>query len=187
MIRPRFTPLIVSLAAMLAALAYSTHEVGAQETQIRSFADVNFGTSNRDGENSGFSVGTFDLLVRSRLSEEFYFLAESTFEFEDAFEVDVERLQVEYVVSPSFQVTVGRQHSPIGFWNTHYHHGKLLQPTIERPLMFQFSNEGGPMPTHVTGLSVSGSDLVGLIWPMMSPSETGSDRHRWQTTTSRNP
>ncbi len=95
MIRPRFTPLKVSLAVALAPLAWAVPEAGAQEILIRGFADVNFDVSDREGKNSSFGLGKYDLLVRSRLSEDFYFLAESVFEFEEYLGVDVERLEVE--------------------------------------------------------------------------------------------
>lgn len=56
---------------------------------------------------------------------------------------------------------LGRFHNPIGYWNTHYHHGAYLMTTISRPGAMSYESAGGPLPTHLTGLYVEGTREVG--------------------------
>lgn len=111
----------VVLLALLCAV-WSAGRATAQETVIRGFADVTFDVADDDGNNQ-FGIGQFDLFLASQLSEKVSFLGEIVFESEgDGFIVDVERMQITYRVSPSLSISVGKQHSPIGYWNTEYHH-----------------------------------------------------------------
>jgi len=61
-----------------------------------------------------------------------------------------------------FRVSMGRLHTPIGYWNNTYHHGTLIQPTIDRPVMFLFENRRGVLPIHTTGVQVGGRDISPL-------------------------
>lgn len=70
--------------------------------------------------------------------------------------VDVERLQIIYRWSDALRVTAGRGHTKLGFWNESYHHGALLQPTVDRPEMLKFEDDGGMLPVHFVGVEVSG-------------------------------
>ena len=49
---------------------------------------------------------------------------------------------------------IGRFHSPSRYWNSTYHHGQYMQTSISRPLIEQFEDDGGVLPTHITGLMV---------------------------------
>jgi hypothetical protein len=131
-----------------------------QQTSIRGFADVTFRVSDDDAENSSFQLGQYDLFFSSRLGEGWRFLAETVFEYDGgSFIVDVERVQIHYAVAPGISLVAGKQHTPIGYWNTEYHHGSLLQPTIQRPSMYLFEDEGGVLPIHTMGLGISGRGI----------------------------
>ena len=143
-------------------LTLASARAWAQETRIRGFADVNFATTDAPGIASGFRLGQFDTYITSKLAERWSFLSEAVFEFEKDFVVDVERLMVAYRASEQFTLSVGKHHTPFGYWNTAYHHGTLLQPTIDRPLMFKFEDDGGPLPVHTVGLMVEGRDITSL-------------------------
>lgn len=132
----------------------------SQETQWRGFADVGFSTAETRGKNSSFRLGQLDLFVVSQLSERVSFLGETVIEFDRTFVADVERLILSYALAPSVRLSAGRHHTPIGYWSTAYHHGELIQPTIDRPLLFRFEDEGGILPIHTTGISISGRDLT---------------------------
>jgi hypothetical protein len=137
----------------------------AQETTIRGFTDVTVGGSNRPGANSAFGLGQFDLYVTSKVADRVSFLGETVFEFDDAggeFIVDVERVIVSYEASHLLRLAGGKHHTPLGYWNNAYHHGTLLQPTIQRPLLMRFEDEGGILPIHTTGLLVAGRDISPL-------------------------
>lgn len=130
--------------------------------QLRGFADVGARVSGEKGRRGGFDVGQFDLYLTSQLSEKLSFLAETVFEYDNDYVVDVERVIVTYAASRAFRVSLGKHHTPIGYWNTRYHHGSLIQPTAERPLLFAFEDEGGVLPIHAVGVLASGRDLSRL-------------------------
>jgi len=47
---------------------------------------------------------------------------------------------------------VGRFHQPGKYWTTEHHHGQYLQTSISRPGIEEWEDEGGVLPTHITGL-----------------------------------
>jgi hypothetical protein len=136
---------------------------------LRGFSNVDFnvpwGDSDPDGEepNSAFLLGQFDLYMTSRLTDQISFLGEVVFELNEAQEavVDVERLQIRYRWSDGFRAAAGRGHTALGYWNEVYHHGALLQPTVERPEALKFEDDGGILPVHFVGLEVGGKALAG--------------------------
>lgn len=72
-------------------------------------------------------------------------------------ENEMERLQLGWLVRPTSTVWLGRFHNPLGFWNTEHHHGAYMQTTISRPGIIAFEDEGGVLPTHVSGLLAEGA------------------------------
>jgi len=149
--------LIFCLISALSFLCLNT--LSAQETIIRGFTDVDFAASDEPSEHTSFSLGQYDLYMTSELSDRLSFLGEIVFEFDQDFVVDVERVQIEYEWDNYFNVSVGKHHTPIGYWNTAYHHGTLLQPTIQRPLLFRFEDEDGILPIHTTGIRFWGANI----------------------------
>jgi hypothetical protein len=127
--------------------------------QLRGFTDVGFSDSNQKGAHSTFSTGGFNLFMTSRLSDRFSVLAELLFEFDPANGVhtDLERAELHYTPSDYFNLTAGRFHTAIGYYNTAYHHASWLIPTVTRPFLFQFEDGGGVLPTHNVGLSATGA------------------------------
>ncbi|HUK20647.1 MAG TPA: hypothetical protein VLV45_03715 [Gemmatimonadales bacterium] len=153
----RFSGPVVLLSLLLTARGLS-----AQETLIRGFTDVTAAASDASGAHSTFALGQYDLFITSALAPKWSFLGESVFEFDEDFVVDVERLIISYRPSSHVQIAVGKHHTPFGYWNNAYHHGALMQPTIERPDMFLFEDDGGILPIHTTGLLIAGRDLTPL-------------------------
>lgn len=148
---------------LAAALALSASSVTAQETRIHGFTDVTYRNGRRLADTSAFAVGQFDLYVTSRLSDKTSFLSETVFEFDretGEFVVDVERVIVTVAPSAHFRFAAGKHHTPIGFWNNAYHHGTAMQPTIARPGLFSFEDEGGMLPIHSVGVLAAGRDLT---------------------------
>jgi hypothetical protein len=148
-------------AALLTLAAVLAPPLAAQETHLSGFTDVTFRASDEPGDNSAFGLGQFVGHVRSRLGGNWSFLAETVFEWDVTdFAVDVERVIITYSASDQFQASAGKQHSPFGIWNNKYHHGTLFQPTIERPLLVQFEDDGGILPVHTMGIRASGHELT---------------------------
>jgi hypothetical protein len=126
--------------------------------RIRGFGDVTFHGSDRKGDTTSFSLGQLNLFVTSDVSERFKLLSEIVFEAnqQNNFGVDIERLLLQYSPNDSFNVSVGRYHTAIGYYNTAYHHSTWLQTATGRPFLFQFEDGGGILPIHNVGISASG-------------------------------
>jgi hypothetical protein len=134
--------------------------------QIRGFGDVDFSATDRKGTNSGFNLGQLDLHLASPLSQKITYFAEITFNAHpDQYTVEVERSIIRYDYNDYFKMSFGRFHTPVGYWNTAFHHGAWLETTIDRP--FQVRVGGTFTPLHLVGFLAEGnipSGGVGLSY-----------------------
>ena len=129
--------------------------LNAQAMKINGFVDVSAAASRGNNQPSAFAIGQYDLFVTSKLGERMHFPGETVFEYRDAgYGVDVERVIVSFDVSRAPQIGIGKHHIPIGYWNTAYHHGALLQPTAERPTMFRLRMTAAFFPCTPSGFSL---------------------------------
>ena len=162
---------LCTCAATLCASLLASPVLGAQGLTIRGFTDVSLLGNRRLGSpasteaasSSAFRLGQFDLYLTSNISDRLSILAETVFEYDDdagEFVVDVERVLLGYALTNRIRVVAGKHHLPIGYWNNAYHHGEALQPTIGRPLLFRFEDNGGVLPIHSTGVLLSARDLT---------------------------
>lgn len=126
--------------------------------RIRGFSDVNLGFTTQSGKTTSFSLGQVDLFVTSDVSEKFKFLSEIVFEAgqDNTFGVDLERLLLTYSWNDYFNLSAGRYHTSIGYYNTAYHHSTWLQTATGRPFLFAFEDGGGILPIHNVGASLFG-------------------------------
>jgi len=74
--------------------------------------------------------------------------------------IDVERLQLGWLTGSETTVWFGRHHSPLGYWNTQFHHGVFMQTAITRPAISTFEDHSGVLPVHVTGLFAEGQHTI---------------------------
>ena len=124
--------------------------------QIRGFGDVDFSASDQKGSISGFNLGQFVLHFASPLSRKVTYFGEVSFTAQPSnYDVQVERSIIRYDYNDYFKISFGKYHTPIGYWNTAFHHGAWLQTTISRPQMVQFG--GTFIPVHFVGLSAEGN------------------------------
>ena len=145
--------------------------------RIRGFGDINFHGDTGKGDTTSFTLGQLNLFVTSDISEKFNFLSEIVFEGgpdniygvtrgeNNTFGVDVERMVLQYSYNDYFNLSAGRYHTAIGYYNTAYHHSTWFQTTTGRPFLFQFEDRGGILPIHTVGVSASGlipSGALGL-------------------------
>ncbi len=141
--------------------------------RIRGFGDVTFHGDNYHpaglpGDKTAFTLGQLNLFVTSDISDKFKFLSEIVFEAgpdniygqtrgtANTFGVDVERYLLTYAKSEYFNLSAGRYHTAIGYYNTAYHHSTWLQTTTGRPLLFAFEDQGGILPIHNVGVEAYG-------------------------------
>ena len=144
--------------------------------RIRGFGDVSLvggnqqanPATNQRAQTTSFALGQLDLFTTSDISDKFKFISEIVFEGgpdkiygvitspENTFSVDVERYIIQYSYNDYLNISAGRWHTDIGFYNTAYHHSTWLQTTTGRPLLFQFEDRGGPLPIHTVGVTATG-------------------------------
>ncbi len=118
---------------------------------------------------SSFRAGEFDLFITSQLAEKLSFISEVVFSTDqtNAFGVDLERFQLTYKPSRYFEISGGRFHTAIGYYNTAFHHGNWFSTATGRPLMYMFEDSGGPLPVHEVGVTTTGfvpSGKLNLHW-----------------------
>jgi hypothetical protein len=129
--------------------------------EIKGFADVTFtkGTLKGDPtENGSFALGPIDLYVSELLTDRIELLSEMALEDGG---VDIERLQIGYIFNDALKIRAGRFHNALGYWNQTYHHGALMQTSIDRPFFLKFEDEGGLLPVHTVGLWAAGRHRIG--------------------------
>lgn len=136
--------------------------------RIRGFGDINLHGDNLKGDTTSFTLGQLNLFVTSDISDKFKFLGEIVFEAgpdniygvtrgeKNVFGVDVERMVLQYSYNDNFNLAAGRYHTAIGYYNTAYHHSTWFQTATGRPFLFAFEDQGGVLPDHTVGVSVSG-------------------------------
>src|SRR5437899_2571302 len=153
-----------------AAPAGQEHQHGGQEEQaavrqmethfpslqIRGFGDVDYSATDQKGTTSGFNLGQLDLHLASALSPKVSYFGEVTFNAQPTgYTVEVERNIIRYDYNDYFKLSFGRYHTPIGYWNTAFHHGAWLQTTISRPEMVKVG--GTFIPVHFVGFLAEGN------------------------------
>lgn len=113
------------------------------------FGDVSL-VANMAGDRVSLEseLGTFDALFNAALGNSIGTAVEVAFEHG---EVEIERFEISWR-GGDFFLRGGKSHTTLGYWNTAYHHGKWLQPTIERPRGARFDDGGGLLPNHWVGL-----------------------------------
>src|SRR5882724_2063693 len=160
-------PTAESDAVATPTLLQEMHE--ARGIQWRGFGEVNYKVLDQrvpelgtfgfvPGSAGNFYTGDFDLLLTSRMSDKASTLAEVVIGEGDAqsFDVDLERVLFKYDYNDHLRLSAGRYHTGVGYYNTAFHSGKWLQTTADRPLVMEFANDGGLLPTQAVGVSFTG-------------------------------
>jgi hypothetical protein len=131
---------------------------GFPTMQFRGFADVSYHTDDQKGTFGSFSLGQFNLFITSKVSDKLSVLAEAVVEAgqDNGVGIDLERLLFRWASTDYLNISVGRYHTAIGWYNTAYHHSSWMQTAIGRPFLFEFEDKGGILPIHNVGVSVSG-------------------------------
>jgi hypothetical protein len=154
-------------AQVQAAIGGQDHEAHATgpRLQIQGFADVNFRASNGRGTTNAFSLGQLDLFITSRLSEKFSVVSELIMEAkrDNSFEFEIHRLLLRYAMNDYLNLSAGRYHTGIGYYNTAFHHGSYFATAANRPFLFAFESQGGVLPLHNVGVSATGRIPSGAL------------------------
>jgi len=164
--QPTETPRGQHSAATEGMMAHDA-AIGLPAMQIRGFGDVQYAADDRKGDTHSFALGELNLFITSKLSERVSVLAEAVVAAEqnlgprpvtvgNGMNIELERLQLQYAVGDYLNLSFGRYHTAIGFYNTAYHHSTWLQTAVNRPSVFAFEGQGGILPLHDVGVSATG-------------------------------
>ena len=140
---------------------------GGPVLKIRGFFDFNYGMGPNANPlqfplgaqaHNTFQAGEFDLFISSRLSNHLDFVGEVVFGWDQTnyLGVDIERYQLTYRQNEYFEVSAGRYHSAIGYYNTAFHHGTWFGTATGRPFMYYYEDSGGLLPVHNVGITATG-------------------------------
>jgi len=141
------------------------------------FTDALWQKGNEPGQPNTFSLGQFTLYPTATLADNLSMLAEIVVEAgsDNRIGIDIERVLLRYSFSDALSLSAGRYHQAIGYYNTAYHHSSWLQTTIERPEIFAFEDDGGPLPIHSVGVSAHGA-FAGRALRLEYVAEVGNGR-----------
>lgn len=142
--------LAVAIVSLASATAVAGDEPGRGEGKLILFAsaegyslDSDYGPyDDTDGVLTADIVGSWSR-GRFRVFGELLVSTE---------EQEMERLQLGWQLAPETFAWLGRFHQPSSVWNSLYHHGQYLQPSITRPAIEDWEDDGGILPQHVEGL-----------------------------------
>jgi hypothetical protein len=117
------------------------------------------------GSTGNFYTGDLDLLLTSRISDKASVLAEIAIGEGDAqsYNIDLERVLFNYDYNDHLRMSFGRYQTAIGYYNIAFHSGSWFQTTADRPLVMEFSDNGGVLPTQAVGLFSTGSIPSGKL------------------------
>ncbi|MCK5830803.1 MAG: porin [Methylococcales bacterium] len=135
---------------------------------IRGFGHLQYDYVNEsprnqpDRDTNHFTDGDIGFLFTSQISKKLTFFNETLFKFtsDGDTNVNVERVMLNYEFADWLNISIGRDHTPLGYWNQNYHHATWTHTTTDRPLIFQFEGNDGVLPMHYVGIGLSGN--VGL-------------------------
>jgi hypothetical protein len=144
--------------------------------QWRGFGEVDYKVLNQKIPESGaygfvpgsagnFYTGDFDLLLTARISDKANVLSEIAIEEGDAqsYSVNLKRVLFNYDYNDHLRMSFGRFQTAVGYYNTAFHSASWFQTTADRPLIMEFAEDGGLLPTQAVGMSVTGSIPSGRL------------------------
>ena len=135
--------------------AVAIAELTQPQFNVMGFGDIGY-TARDSTDEGGFFVGQAVAHLSASLGQSLSVFGEFTLTARDSeYAASVERLIVKYEFSDLFKLSGGRYHSPIGYWNSAFHHGAWLQTTVSRPEMMKFGSQ--IVPIHFVGALLEGS------------------------------
>jgi len=158
---PRLTGLLCLLMYSMGSFAsdlisQSSAEDNSQpEFQIIGFGDMSYVSSDA-ARPDGFAIGQGVAHLIGSLGDSLSFFSEVSATAKDSnYAFEVERFILKYDFSDALKLSAGRYHTPIGYWNSSFHHGAWLQSTVSRPEMVKFGSK--IVPIHFVGVLLEGS------------------------------
>jgi len=149
---------VLGLLAMGGPLRGQSSEL---PVRVMLFGDATFTETERD-QSEGFSLGQVVGHMNAALSPRLAVFVEGTLTPTSSNpSATLERVILRYDFHDWLKLSAGRYHNPVSWWNTAFHHGSWLQPSIARPRMVAF---GSPLiPIHFLGLLAEGALHAGPL------------------------
>jgi len=159
--------LLTKYSLSLLFIAVTIAGLAQEKTEVLYFGHAGWtGKINHDegiDNQNAFNTGGFDLFITSDLNDRLSVLGELFMGFKGdggtLVDFNIERLYFKYQVSDVLNLKIGRQYTPMGFWNNTYTQGIVFQPTINRPYSVRNENDKGVLTTNSVGLQIDGEDI----------------------------
>ncbi len=148
MIRPLLS--VLTLAAATSA--------AAADTTINFFGDFDYRFAHDDKTGGDVTDNTFQAssldIFATQTEGKFTFFGEILVEAfgENAFSVDVDRLEILYQATPWLRLRGGRIRSAFGYYGDAYQNGKFFMIPVSWPEMYEGDGFDGILPAHSIGL-----------------------------------
>jgi hypothetical protein len=155
--------------ALLCVSRGARAEEGESNLEVKFYGDANYAISTTNIANpqitaakahSSFAAGLLDIFPSYQL-DRVTFLSEVVFEGgsggTENISVDVERMQLTYLVKDWLRLRIGRSHTAFGYYGDVYHHAREFDLTTLRPYFIQFEDSGGFIVAHTTGVGAEGA------------------------------
>ncbi len=190
------TPLAPTPLPAFAAPSFASDPIGAvanaADLTLKMYGDTGFAV--RDNPNQPwptatsnpnvYAPGVWNSFFAPRIDlfgsadvDRLSFLTEVMFDgFSNSISVDIERVQVNYLVANWLHVRAGRSHLAWGYYNDTYHHGNLFELTASRPFSVQFEDSSGIILSHNVGVGVGGTFDLGGGAAVRSDVDVGNGR-----------
>ncbi len=143
------------VAVLLPAVGLSGQELDDSSVRVMGFGDFNYLVTELDRQEA-FRMGQMVGHVIVDLDDRFTFFSEVSLTGKSTgYSIEVERAFLRYDFADEFKISAGRFHTPIGYWNSAFHHGSWLQTSVARPEMIKFGSR--LIATHFVGLIAEGN------------------------------
>ena len=130
-------------------------DVTGPQFRVMGFGDISYLSSDA-ATPDGFAIGQAVAHLSASLDDSLSIFGEFSMTARDSsYSTGLERLIVKYAFSDRFKLSAGRYHSPVGYWNSSFHHGSWLQTTISRPEAVKFGSK--IVPIHFVGALLEGT------------------------------
>lgn len=161
------TLLFFQLPASVSALEFSL------------FGDTSYTYSD---STQSFAIGSFNLIADQHVSDTTSITTDLIFETGGhGIEIELERFKITKETELT-DITLGRFHKTLGFWNHNFNHGSLSQDTASRPFFLELDHSHeGIFPAHLVGLLL-GKEYKGSSWQFAYANNAGMNTDETNTT-----
>jgi hypothetical protein len=156
----------------LACTALHAGDLSSPVFRVGGFADAELHTTS-ENEREGLDVTELDVYGTLQFSNAWSALAEGvalrdwhTRRNKEQYDIDLERLYLEYSTSDALRIELGETQTGIIAWNEREHHSRILQTPIDVPAIARRPQEDGAWPLRFTGAFATGRvpGALGLTW-----------------------